>query len=112
MRKERCGADSFGMFYVEQTGETHISKHMLFYCGKHHFWKQAFRLVHIHVFKFMRCFAMAKQHFQHANVNQKGSTGNQQPSRKPTTTKKTKISEPMDSHNHSDNPNKTRNPRF
>ena len=29
--------------------------------GKHHFSKQAFRLGHIHVFKFMRCFAIAKQ---------------------------------------------------
>ena len=41
--------------------------------GKHNFSKQAFRLGHIHVFKFMRCFTMAKQHFQHAHVNQMGS---------------------------------------
>ena len=44
--------------------------------GKHHFSTQAFRLGHIHVFKFMRCFAMAKQHFQYAHVNHKGSMGN------------------------------------
>ena len=51
--------------------------------GKHHFSKQAFRLGHIHVFKCMCCFAMAKQHFQHAHVNQKGSMGNQKPWIKP-----------------------------
>ena len=51
--------------------------------GKHHFSTQAFCLAHIHVFKCMRCFAMAKQHFQHAHVNQKGSMGNQKPYVKP-----------------------------
>ena len=50
-----------------------------FITGKHHFWTQTFSLGHIHVVKFMRCFAMAKQHFQHAHVNQKGSMGNQGP---------------------------------
>ena len=54
-----------------------------FIAGKHHFSTQAFRLGHIHVFKFMRCFAMAKQHFQHAHLNQKGSMGNQKPYIKP-----------------------------
>ena len=84
--------------------------------GKHHFSKQSFRLGHIHVFKFTRCFAMAKQHVQHAHVNQKGSMGNHKPWIKPrqprfqnqwiaktidnTKNKKTKISEPMDSQNH------------
>ena len=85
--------------------------------GKHHFSKQAFRLGHIHVFKFMRCFAMAKQHFQHAHDNRKGSMGNQKPWIKPRQprfqnqwiaknareykqNKKTKISEPMGSQNH------------
>ena len=81
MRKGRCGAEIFGISYVEKVcfalARRSISKVMLFYCGKHHFLKQAFRLGHIHVFKFMRCFAMAKQHFQHAHVNQKGSMGNQ-----------------------------------
>ena len=85
--------------------------------GKHHFSKQAFRLGHMHVFKFMRCFAMAKQHFQHAHFNQKLSMGNRQLWIKPRQprfqnqwiaktientkyTKKTKISEPMGSQNH------------
>ena len=60
---------------------------------------------------------MAKQHFQHAHVNQKGSMGNQKPWIKPrqprfqnqwiaktientNKNKKTKISEPMGSQNH------------
>ena len=60
---------------------------------------------------------MAKQHFQHAHVNQKGSMGNQKPWIKPRQprfqnqwiaktientkqTKKTKISEPMGSQHH------------
>ena len=38
--------------------------------------KKCSHLGHIHVFKFMRCFAMAKQHFQYAHVNHKGSMGN------------------------------------
>ena len=50
-----------------------------FIVGKHNFWQQAFRLGHIHVFKFVRCFAMAKQYLQHAHVNQKGSMGSQKP---------------------------------
>ena len=65
----------------------------------------------------MCCFAMAKQHVQHAHVNQKGSMGNQKPWIKPgqprfqnqwiaknlreyKTNKKTKISDPMGSQNH------------
>ena len=85
--------------------------------GKHHFSKQSFRLGHIHVFKFMCCFAMAKQHFQHVHVNQKGSMGKHKPWIKPRqprfqnqwiaktientqNNKKTKISEPMGSQNH------------
>ena len=64
----------------------------------------------------MRCFAMAKQHFQHAHVHKKGSMGNQKPWIKPkqprsqnqwiaktidnTKNKKTKSSEPMGSQNH------------
>ena len=51
--------------------------------GKDHFSKQASRLGHICVFKFMRCFAVAKQHFQHAHVSQKRSVGNQKPCIKP-----------------------------
>ena len=91
--------------------------HAVLLRGKHHFSKQAFRLGHIHVFKFMRCFAMAKQHLQHAHVDQKGSMGNRKPWIKPRQprfqnqwiaktikntkrTKKTKISEPMGSQNH------------
>ena len=71
----------------------------------------------------MRCFAMAKQHFQHAHVNQKGSMGNHKPSRKPrkprfqhqwvaktiektNKNKKTKISGPMGSQNHRENKTK------
>ena len=93
--------------------------------GKHHFSKQAFRLGHMHVFKFMRCFAMAKQHFQHANVNQKLAMGSWKPWIKPRQprfqnqwiaktientkqTKKTKISEPMGSENHREYKTKTR----
>ena len=85
--------------------------------GKHHFSKQAFCLGHMHVFKFMRCFAMAKQHFQHAHVNRKLSMGNRKPWIKPrqprfqnqwiaktientNKNKKTKISEPMGSESH------------
>ena len=59
--------------------------------GKHHFWKQTFRLGHIYVFKFVRCFAMAKQHFQHAHVSQKGSMGNKQLSRQPNKTRKPRF---------------------
>ena len=94
--------------------------------GKHHFSKQAFRLGHIHVFKFMCCFAMAKQHFQHAHVNQKGSMGNHKPWIKPKQprfqnqwiaktientkqTKKTKISEPMGNENHREYKNNKKN---
>ena len=64
-------------------GETlHFKKHAVLLRG-HHFSKQALRLGHIHVFKFMFCFVMAKQHFQHAHVNQKKSMGNKQPWIKP-----------------------------
>ena len=72
---------------------------------------------------------MAKQHFQHAHVNQKGSMGNHKPWIKPKQprfqnqwiaktientkqTKKTKISEPMGSQNHREYQTKTRKPRF
>ena len=55
---------------------------------------------------------MAKQHFQHAHVNQKGSTGNQQPSRKQTNNKNTKIPGSMGSQNHWENQQQTRTPRF
>ena len=82
--------------------------------GKHLFSNQSFRLGHIHVFKFMCCSAMAKQHFQHAHVNQKGPMGNQKLWIKPRqprfqnqwiaktieNTKNNKISEPMGSQSH------------
>ena len=101
-------------------GETlHFFKICCFIDRKHHLSKQAFRLGHIHVFKFMRCFAMAKQHFQHARVNQKISMGNRKPWIKPRQPrfqnqwiaktientkqiKKTRISEPMGSKNNWD----------
>ena len=46
-------------------------------------WERCSHQGHIHVFKFMRCFAMAKQHFQYAHVNQKKSMGNHKPWIKP-----------------------------
>ena len=46
-------------------------------------WKRCSHLGHIHVFKFTRCFAMPKQHFQYAHVNQKRSIGNHKPWIKP-----------------------------
>ena len=83
IHKARRGADIFGIFYVEECvsprRDAPFQKLCGFIEGKHHFSKQAFGLGHINVFKFMRCFAMAKQHFQHAHVNQKGSMGNQKP---------------------------------
>ena len=83
MKREPCGAQTFGIFYVETCVSPRRDAPFQQLCccivGKHHFSKQALRLSHIHVFKFMRCFAKAKQHFQHAHVNQKGSMGNQKP---------------------------------
>ena len=117
MRKANCGAEIFGIVYDESVSprrDAPFQKVCCFIEGKHHFSKQAFRLGHMHLFKFMRCFAMAKQHFQHAHVNQKVSMGNRKPWTKPRQprfqnqwiaktientkqTKKTNISEPMGS---------------
>ena len=102
---------------VSPRRDSQFQKVCCFIEGKHHFSKQAFRLGHMHVFKFMRCFAMAKQHFQHAHAIQKLSMGNRKPWIKPkqprfqnqwiaetientNKTKKTKISEPMGSQSH------------
>ena len=63
-------------------------------------------------FKFMRCFAMAKQHFQHAHVNQKGSMGNQTQSRKQQNNKKTKIPGSKGSQNHRENQQTQENQDF
>ena len=77
----------------------------------------------------MRCFTMAKQHFQYARVNQKRSMGNHKPWIKPkqprfqnqwiaktiektNKNKKTKISEPMGSQNHRENKTKQENQDF
>ena len=74
-RKERCGAEIVGICYVEKCvspkRDATFQKLCCFIVGKHHFRKHAFRLGNIHVFKLMLCFAMAKQYFQHAHVNQK-----------------------------------------
>ena len=83
----RCLTYSMLKKCVSPRRDAPFQKLCCFIVGKHHFSKQAFRLGHIHVFKFMRCFVMAKQHFQHAHVNQRGSMGNQKPYIKPTKTR-------------------------
>ena len=110
-------ADSMMKKCVSPGRDAPFQKTYCFIEGKHHFSKQAFRLGHIHVFRFMRCFVMARQHFQHARVNQKGSMVNQKPRIKPrqprsqnqwiaktiektNKNKKAKISEPMGSQSH------------
>ena len=65
MRKANCGAQIFDISYdktcVSPRRDAQCQQVCCFIEGKHNFSKQAFLLGHMHVFKFMRCFAMAKQ---------------------------------------------------
>ena len=55
----RCLAYSMVNKCVSPRRDASFQQTCCFIEGNHNFSKQAFRLGHIHAFKFMRCFAMA-----------------------------------------------------